>query len=123
MRLIGPPDEPLLASWWVGHGKPIIPAPLWPKTGYIVDECVAGFLLCTDSKFALIEWVISKPEYDRVKRRAALKQLVAVLTGTAIQLDYKMIGLLSENASLLSLLHEEGWKTDSKSLTSLYRGL
>lgn len=121
MRPITAADEPLLASWWVGHGKPIIPAHLWPKRGFIVDERVAGFLFCTDGGLAIIEWIISRPEYDRVKRRRALKQLIALLTGTAMELGYKVTGVFSENSSVISLFKEDGWKPHFTKLTSLFR--
>jgi hypothetical protein len=123
VRRLTPEDGPLLASWYAARGLPDIPPILWPKYGYLVDEQVAGFLMCTDSKLAYIEWLISSPDHDRISRRGALKTLIGTLTEQAAQLGYIMLGVLTENPSLTSLLTEDGFLTDSTKITSLYRRL
>jgi hypothetical protein len=121
VRYLTHEDEPLLASWWIWHGKPIIPAALWPRHALMVDESLAGFLIGTDASFAIIEWYVSKPSYDRIKRREAMKLLTEKLSEMAKQLGYNAVIVIINKGSLVSLFKEQGFEDDASDLISLMR--
>lgn len=123
IRPISADDEPMLSAWWTAHGKPIIPAHLWPKHGFLVNDLAAGFLIGTDAGFALAEWYVTRPGCAKIERREALRLLTQALSEKARQLGYAAIIALANKDSLVALLKEEGFDDDASGLISLMRRL
>ena len=101
-------DYAQVAQWWEAQDfAPIAPECL-PETGYIVNDCVAGFMYKTDSKFAWIEWIVSDPESNPLVRRASVPILVDTLVEAAREEGFTRIISSIEHPSLKKVYTEAG---------------
>ena len=76
VRKYNPSDYFTVASWWSKQKWPVIPSDHLPEHGFIVDGIAAGFLYKTDSKFALLEFVIANPDTSKEDRSKALDLVI-----------------------------------------------
>ncbi|UOF82511.1 N-terminal acetyltransferase complex subunit [Caudoviricetes sp.] len=89
----------LLAKWWEDWGMTPVPKgflPLDGKGGLIVYDgeipVCAGFLYLTNSKVALVNWVISNKQYRGAKRREdAIEYLLYCLVESAKIAGYEYV--------------------------------
>lgn len=108
-------DYPYIASWYKERG---IRPPAWQdlsETGWIADNRVAGWLLCTNSSVAIIENIISKPNSVPSLRRESLHKLVGFMIDSALLLGYTNIVAASKHPKIDKLAKQFGFKeTDLK---------
>jgi hypothetical protein len=76
-------DYPIMEKWYTDRG--LIPPmhQILPSLGYIVDECVMGFVYKTDSCLGLIDGIISNPQSNIRKRVNSLSLLYFILINRA----------------------------------------
>lgn len=84
-------DYETIKGWWRTHKWVPIPLDFLPKTGLIVDDYCSGFLYKTDSKIAILEFIISNPNTDKIKRADALDLLIDGLCVEAKNSGYDAI--------------------------------
>lgn len=115
IRRIKPKDMAMIASWFKARK---LPEPMWhqlSETGYIADERVAGWLLCTNSSVAMIEALISDPHTVPSLRKESMRKLAGFLIDTALLLGYSNIVCASKHPSVDKMAKSLGFKeTDLK---------
>lgn len=106
---------PKIARWFKDRK---LDTPSWHQlsdTGYIADDRVAGWLLCTNSSVAIIETIISNPATVPSLRRESLLKLGGFLVDTAMLLGYTNIICATKHPKLELTAHRLGFKeTDLK---------
>ncbi len=110
--------DDLLVGWWKDWGwKPpereVLPDNA--KSGFIIFDktkpICAGFIYLTNSKVALIEWVISDKKYnDKRKKVKALNLLIDALILTCSILKIKYIKADNESKSLTKAFIKKGFE-------------
>ena len=83
-------DLELLNKWISIHGENTVAAEDLPDVGYITEHS-AGFLIQTDSGFAMIEFVVSNPHSNSQDRHDGLNDVVWALMSAAKGRGYKKI--------------------------------
>ena len=88
IRMLKDSDWNTLVEWWNAWPEWQAPAkeflPDNGKGGFIVEKqnkpIVAGFLYTTNSKAALLEWIVSNPKYREDDRNQAIELLIERIT-------------------------------------------
>lgn len=78
----------MIANWYKTRNMVPPKHKLFPTTGYIVNDVVAGFFYRTDSCVALIDGIIANPAASKTARRKSLECLYSVLIGKAYDSGY-----------------------------------
>lgn len=107
---IKPKDYQTIASWY--HAHKLTP-PAWQdlsETGWIADNRVAGWLLCTNSSVAIIEHLISNPETVPSLRKESIEKLAGFMIDTALLLGYSNIIAASKHPSVDKVARRFGFK-------------
>ena len=115
-------DWDTLVSWWDNWPKWKAPVkdflPENGKGGLIVEindiPVVAGFIYLTNSKTALLEWIVSNPKYRESDRKAAIELLITGSENLVKSLDYKYLFAVMQHKGLIKIHEKLGWKADAK---------
>jgi hypothetical protein len=115
-------DWDTLVSWWDNWPKWKAPVkdflPENGKGGLIVEindiPVVAGFIYLTNSKTALLEWIVSNPKYRESDRKAAIELLITGSENLVKSLDYKYLFSVMQHKGLIKIHEKLGWKADAK---------
>lgn len=116
-------DYDTLSSWWKEYNWPVIPKDSLPKNGFIIDNTCAGFVYCTDSNIAWLEFIVANPRISRDERKAGLQNLLSGLTGLAKELGYAYVFTSTNHANLEERLVEMGYKVQDRNVTHLIRSI
>lgn len=116
-------DYDTLASWWKEYHFPVIPKDSLPKNGFIIDNICAGFIYCTDSNIAWLEFVVANPNISRDERKTGLQELIIGLTELAKEFGYKHIFTSTNHESLENRLVESGYSVQDRNVTHLMRSI
>ena len=116
IRRLEESDYETLVKWWDWWRWEAPPQDFLPDTGFIVEKnnigVVAGFVYMTNSKAALLEWVISNPEYRESDRKDAITLLIQatenVLKGQGIKHVFSFV----RHKNLLNVHKELEWEID-----------
>lgn len=109
-------------SWWDNWPKWQAPVkdflPENGKGGLIVEinniPVVAGFIYLTNSKTALLEWIVSNPKYREADRKDAIELLITGSENLVKSLDYKYLFAVMQHKGLIKIHEKLGWKADAK---------
>lgn len=115
-------DWNTLVSWWNAWPDwPVIPKEFLPDNGtggFIVESndipIVAGFVYMTNSKAALLEWVISNPDYRNDDRKQAVELLITAVERVLKDHGIKFIFSIGRNKSLIETHKKLGWHVDNE---------
>jgi hypothetical protein len=122
-RPYNPEQYSILEEWWKGHGWHPVGPDLLPHTGFIVwqglQPLAAGFLYLTDSRFAILDWVLSAPKSDRIERGQALDLLLDSLIQAARDNDKSTIFTTSKHPKLLERYKAKGFVIGDEQMTTL----
>ena len=91
MRRYDSADYSDLTSWLSKRGLPLSQKMDLPEVGYIEPDVACGFLIQTDTKTALIDFVISNPDASRRERSSALNSILRELIKHARWLNYRLV--------------------------------
>ena len=76
-------DYGVICSWWKWWRWPVLPKTALPhggKGGFMVEKngkpIVSTFLYLTNSSIALLEWIVSNPNYKESDRKDAIELLI-----------------------------------------------
>ncbi len=119
IRKLNPSDyDDVLVGWWKDWGwnppeREVLPDNA--QSGLIIYEdtrpICAGFIYLTNSKVALIEWIISDKKYNKNKKKVkALNLLLDALILTCSTLKIKYIKADNESKSLTKAFIKKGFK-------------
>ena len=75
-------DYEIICKWWRWWRWPELPRTALPnngKGGFMVEKnnipIVSGFLYISNSKMAMLEWIVSNPDYREKDRQKAIELL------------------------------------------------
>jgi len=122
IRRLKESDWETLVKWWDAWPEWVNP----PKdflpdngTGGLMVEkndlpIVAGFIYYTNSKVALLEWIVSDPNYKDKDRKEAIELLIigAEQVCKAKNIDYMFT--IGRNKSLIEIHKKLNWMVDKK---------
>ena len=105
IRKLTEQDWDVLSKWWASWPKWKAPVKdFLPNngTGGVIVEVngkpvVAGFIYFTNSKTALLEWIISDPEYRENDREAAIELLITGAENLIKASGYKYLFAISKS--------------------------
>ena len=83
----------------------------------------ACYYYLTNSQAALIEWVISNPEYRDKDRKEALATLIMVAEEVLKKMGIVHVMTMSRHPSLLKIHKELGWIIDPKPSHEIIKNL
>ena len=119
IRKLKESDWETLCSWWdewpEWHNPPRDFLPDNGKGGLMVEKdvpIVAGFIYYTNSKGALLEWIVSNPEYKEADRKQAIELLISSAEEVCKANGVKYMFSIGRNKSLIKTHEELGWKVD-----------
>lgn len=114
-------DWETMCSWWKWWRWPEMNRDLLPLNGlgglmvYKGDTpIVAGFLYLTNSKGALLDWIVSNPEYREENRSEAIELLISTCEQVAKINGYNIVFSFTRNKSLMDIHEKLGYNIDYK---------
>jgi hypothetical protein len=112
-------DWETMCSWWKWWRWPEMNRDLLPLNGlgglmvYKGDiPIIAGFLYLTNSKGALLDWIVSNPEYKERDRAEAIKLLIDSCEQVAKINGYNIIFSFTRSKSLINIHEKLGYTID-----------
>jgi hypothetical protein len=122
IRRLTEKDWDTLVSWWSNWPKWQAPVkdflPENGKGGLIVEKdnkpIVAGFIYLTNSKTALLEWIVSNPKYREADRKQAIELLITGAENLVKSLEYKYLFAVMQHKRLIETHEKLGWNKDKK---------
>ena len=115
-------DWPTLQGWWDSwKGWVAPPKDFLPDNGtggFMVENgetpIVAGFIYFTNSKGALLEYIVSNPEYREEDRDEAIELLITAAENVLKDQGYKYVFSIGRNKNLINKHKKLGWAVDEK---------
>jgi hypothetical protein len=127
IRRIKSEDYKTFVKWWDAWKWPPVEKDFLPDTGFIVEKnnigIVAGYVYMTNSKAALLEWIISNPEYRESDRKDAITLLIQAVERVLKDQGIKYIFSIGRHKSLINLHKELGWSVDEKPSYEIVKNL
>tara|TARA_R110000751_G_scaffold304302_1_gene419687 strand:+ start:1453 stop:1860 length:408 start_codon:yes stop_codon:yes gene_type:complete len=122
IRMLKDSDWDTLVKWWEAWPEWQTPPkeflPDNGRGGFIVEKenqpIVAGFLYTTNSKAALLEWIISDPEYRDSDREEAVELLIEGAESVCKEQGIKWIFSIGRNKQLIETHKKLGYTVDEK---------
>ncbi len=122
IRMLKDSDWNTLVKWWDSWPEWQAPAkdflPDNGKGGFIVEKqskpIVAGFLYTTNSKAALLEWIISNPEYREKDRKQAIELLIKGAENVCKNQGIRYIFSIGRSQHLINTHKQLGYTVDEK---------
>ena len=112
-------DYKTICEWWKWWRWPVIPREMLPdkgKSGFIVEKnnipIVSAFLYLTNSTGALLEWIVSNPEYREDDRKEATSLLISGLEHVAKISGCEAVISIGKNKSLMNIHESLGYTID-----------
>lgn len=120
IRMLKSSDWDTLVSWWDNWPEWQTPPkdflPDNGKGGFMVEKngqpIIAGFLYITNSKAALLEWIISNPEYRDDDRKQAIELLIVGAEDVCKKQGIKYIFSIGRNKHLIEIHKNLGYQVD-----------
>jgi hypothetical protein len=113
----------VLPAWWKAWGWPAIGVDHLPETGLMVSHegkpVCAGFLYKTDSKFAILEWVVGDPAADKSLRHMSVDILVQGLVDEAKRQGFKSVFSSIRHHRLLESYKKAGFMVTDEGMTNV----
>lgn len=120
-KIVSKQDIETVFDWWKQHGFEPIPMDNLPQNGgYIVsnkgEDVISGWLYMTNSKIAMMEWVVDNPKAGGdVKKgvelkRGAFEYLNQVLSIIAKERGADKLITYTPNKGFMNKLKKNGWK-------------
>ena len=128
IRRLNDEDYSTLVKWWDAWPKWTAPPQTFlPDTGFIVEKnnigIVAGYVYMTNSKAALLEWIISNPEYRESDRKDAITLLIQAVERVLKDQGIKYIFSIGRHKNLINTHKKLGWLVDEKPSYELIKNL
>jgi len=128
IRRLTSEDYSTLVKWWDAWPKwQAPPQTFLPDTGFIVEKnnigIVAGYVYITNSKAALLEWIISNPEYRESDRKDAITLLIQAVERVLTDQGIKHVFTIGRNKHLINLHKKLGWMVDEKPSYEIIKNL
>lgn len=128
IRRLNDEDYSTLVKWWDAWPEwQAPPKTFLPDTGFIVEKnnigIVAGYVYMTNSKAALLEWIISNPEYRESDRKDAITLLIQAVERVLKDQGIKHVFTIGRHKSLINLHKKLNWMVDEKPSYEIIKNL
>ena len=114
-------DYDFIAKWWKWWRWPVIPREMLPEnglSGLMVEKdgvrIVSGFIYMTNSTGAMLEWIVSNPDYRKKDRKYAIELLVCTAEEFCKGLGCDYVFSIGRNKNLMDTHKKLGWRVDKK---------
>jgi len=122
IRMLKDSDWDTLVEWWDSWPEWTAPSkdflPDNGKGGFMVEKdnkpIIAGFLYITNSKAALLEWIVSNPKYRESDRNEAVELLIKGAENVCKEQGIKYIFSIGRNKNLIKTHKKLGYQVDDK---------
>tara|TARA_R110000744_G_scaffold165172_1_gene282287 strand:+ start:43 stop:450 length:408 start_codon:yes stop_codon:yes gene_type:complete len=120
IRMLKDSDWDTLVKWWDAWPDWVAPAkdflPENGTGGFIVEKkseaIVAGFLYTTNSKAALLEWIVSNPEYKQNDKQDAIELLINGAENVCKKQGINYVFTIGRNKNLIKTHKKLGYTID-----------
>ena len=119
MRKLTESDYEALCEWWKAWKWPPVEKDFLPDNGtggYVIEKdglmIVAGFVYITNSKVALLEWIISNPEYRETDSDTAITCLIRAIETLIKDWGYKYVFSVGRTKALIERHKKLGYHVD-----------
>jgi len=123
VRLLRDKDYETIVSWWKWWKWPVLPKQSLPPTGLMVEKgdtsIVSCYIYITNSTGALLEWVVSNPEYREKDRKQAIELLLVAAEKMLKDQGVTYIFSIGRNKHLIETHKKLGWIVDNKTSTEM----
>ena len=123
-------DYDIICKWWKWWRWPMMPKSALPdngKFGFMVEKnnipIVSGFLYLSNSQMAMLEWVVSNPQYRDEDRKEAIELLINTVEEACINMDFKHLITIGRNKHLIETHKKLGWTVDKKPSYEIIKNL
>jgi hypothetical protein len=130
IRKLKESDWETLCSWWdewpEWQSPPRDFLPDNGAGGLMVEKdvpIVAGFIYYTNSKGALLEWIVSNPKYKEADRKDAIELLINAAEKVCKANGVEYMFSIGRNKSLINIHKELGWNIDTKPSHELVKNI
>mgnify|MGYP003137292321 CR=1 FL=1 len=120
-RFLKEKDYDTICKWWKWWRWPIVPREMLPgdgKSGFMVEKnnisIVSAYLYLTNSTTAILEWVVSNPNYKETDRKKAIELLISKAEDVCKNMGYNNMYSISRNKHLIEIHEKLGWHVDKK---------
>lgn len=103
-------DLSSMNTWLIARNLPQKKIMDLPVYGLIVEGLAVGFLVETDSCFALLDFFVSNPEADRNDRKVALTMIAAEMVEIAKEKGFETLLTYSKIAATQAIAADVGFK-------------
>ncbi len=107
-------DYELLNGWWKAQNFQSPPEVILPQTGYIANECAAGFLYLTNARVSWVEWVVADPKAEKKLRAESINEVIAHIEQCSKFLGNIMMFTSTTNFPFAERLRRLGFAEDEK---------
>lgn len=127
IRRLEESDYVTISKWWKAWKWPVLPKTFLPDTGFIVEKnnigIVSGYVYMTNSKAALLEWIVSNPEYRESDRKDAITLLIQAVERVLKDQGIKHVFTIGRHKSLINKHKELGWDVDENPSYEIIKNL
>jgi len=123
-------DYETICKWWKWWRWPVIPREMLPdkgKSGFIVEKnnipIVSAFLYLTNSTGALLEWIVSNPEYREDDRKEAIELLITNAEVVCKNMGIIYMFSIGRSKHLMKTHEKLGWQVDKKPSYEIIKNL
>ena len=120
IRRLKESDWESLIQWWEWWKWNPLPKEYMPDNGLgglIVEKnnipIVAGFIYFTNSKGALLEWIVSNPKYKEKDRKEAIELLIMGAEEVCKAQGFKYMFTIGRNKHLIEVHKKLNWSVDN----------
>tara|TARA_R100000700_G_C3173373_1_gene147894 strand:- start:731 stop:1144 length:414 start_codon:yes stop_codon:yes gene_type:complete len=112
-------DYDYIAKWWKWWRWKVIPKEMLPEnglSGLMVEKngirIVSGFIYMTNSTGAMLEFIVSNPDYKEKDRKQAIELLISTAEEFCKGLGCDYMFSIGRNKHLIETHEKLGWNVD-----------
>jgi len=129
-RTLKEEDYETICAWWKWWRWTVLPKSALPdngKCGFMVEKnnkpIVSGFLYLTNSTGALLEWIVSNPDYREDDRKDAIELLINEAEKFCKGMGITYIFSIGRSKHLMETHKKLGWHVDKKSSHEIIKNI
>ena len=111
-------DYTTISKWWEQWKWPVLPKESLPSTGLIVEKdgvsIVSCYIYITNSTGALLEWIVSDPNYKGKDRKQAIELLITTAEKMLKKQGVTYVFSISRSKHLMETHKKLGWFVDKR---------
>ena len=119
VRNLNEHDYEFISKWWEWWRWKVIPREMLPEnglSGLMVEKdgvrIVSGFIYMTNSTGAMLEWIVSNPDYREKDRKYAIELLIDTAEEYCKGLGFNYMFSIGRSKHLIETHRKLGWNVD-----------